>query len=284
MKSLLMHSLSEFDEILLELARRLAPRSILEIGSESGAFTKRLYEHCRATSAELLTVEPSPAPAIVELASSSTMFHLFVDKSHLHLFEHGCRADLVFIDGDHNWWTVYGELALIARSWTERGSFGTIVLHDVGWPCARRDAYYDPKAIPSSALHPHTWKGGVRPDDPGIVEGGFRGEGAFAWATMEGGPCNGVLTAVEDFMADNPGWTFQSIDAVFGLGLLTRAGSRDEAIVRELVAPYQNALVSRLERNRLDNYLRVIELQDELARARQRRETVCPAGLARVAP
>jgi hypothetical protein len=284
MGNLLMHSLLELDEILLELARRLAPRSILEIGSESGGFTKLLYEHCRATSAELSTVEPSPAPAIVELALSSSMFHLFVDKSHPHLIEHGCRADLVFIDGDHNWWTVYGELALINRSWTERGSFGTIVLHDVGWPCARRDAYYDPSAIPSDALHPHTWTGGVRPDDPGIVEGGFRGEGAFAWAMTEGGPCNGVLTAVEDFMADNSGWTFQSIDAVFGLGFLTREGSREEAIVREIVAPYQNVLVSRLERNRLDNYLRVIELQDELAGARQRLETERLPRFAQVAP
>lgn len=266
MTKLLIHSLSELDEVILGLVDRCGPRSILEIGSEHGGFSQQLHARCAASRTKLHTVEPFPAPAVLELAKASETFELYVDKSIPHLLSRGCASDFVVIDGDHNWFTVYNELTLIAKSWESRGMTGTIVLHDVSWPCARRDSYYDPSAIPPEALQPHTYEHGVTPGIDGVVEGGFRGEGSFAWAVDAGGPCNGVLTAIEDFVADNPGWTYRSIDAVFGLGCLTRTGSREDAAAAEVFAPYQNSLVARLEANRIALYLKVIELQDALNR------------------
>lgn len=263
-KPLLLHSLSELDDVILELVDRCRPPSILEIGSEHGGFSQQLYQRCRASGAELLTVEPFPAPAVLELAKQADDFHLFVDKSLPHLMEHGCSSPFVIIDGDHNWFTVYNELSLVARSWAERGQTGVIVLHDVSWPCARRDSYYDPSALPPEARRPFTYEHGVTPGHDGVIDGGFRGEGSFAWAIDAGGPCNGVLTAIEDFVADHPGWTYRSIDAVFGLGCLTRTGSPEDAHAESVFAPYRNTLVSRLEANRLALYLKVIELQDQL--------------------
>jgi hypothetical protein len=264
-KPLLLHSLSEFDDVILGLADRCRPKSILEIGSEHGGFSQQLYQRARAMGGELRTIEPFPAPAVIELAKTAEDFHLFVDKSIPHLLEHGCPSDFVVVDGDHNWFTVYNELTIIAKCWSDRDQSGVIVLHDVAWPCARRDMYYDPSAIPPEALHPHTYAHGVTPGDDGVIDGGFRGAGAFAWAVRAGGPCNGVLTAIEDFMADNPGWTYRSIDAVLGLGCLTRTGTPEDAHAAAVFAPYENALVSRLEANRLALYLEVIELQDQLA-------------------
>lgn len=263
-KPLLIHSLSELDEVILGLAKKCQPKSILEIGSEHGGFSQQLYKRCQDTGGSLRTIEPFPAPAVVELAKKADDFHLFVDKSIPHLIQHGCPEDFVVIDGDHNWFTVYNELTLIAKSWEAHGKTGVIMLHDVSWPCARRDSYYDPKAIPQEALLPYSYEHGVKPGDDGVIDGGFRGEGSFAWATTAGGPCNGVLTAIEDFMADNPGWTYRSIDAVFGLGCLTRTGSVEDAHAEMVFAPYRNLLVSRLEANRLALYLKVIELQDAL--------------------
>jgi hypothetical protein len=263
-KPLLIHSLSELDEVILGLVDKCKPTSILEIGSEHGGFSQQLYQRCKSNGAELLTIEPYPAPAVMELAKAADDFHLFVDKSLPHLMEHGCRSTFAVIDGDHNWFTVYNELSLIAKSWEERKQTGVIVLHDVSWPCARRDSYYDPKAIPPEALQPHSYEHGVTPESEGVINGGFRGEGSFAWAIDAGGPCNGVLTAIEDFMTDHPGWTYRSIDAVFGLGCLTRTGSPEDAHAEEIFAPYKNSLVSRLEANRLALYLKVIELQDKV--------------------
>jgi hypothetical protein len=261
----LLHSLSELDEIILELVDRCRPKSILEIGSESGGFSQQLYARVKASGAELVTIEPFPADVMVELAKTANDFHLFVDKSIPHLLAYGCTSDFAVIDGDHNWFTVYNELTLISKAWGDRT--GTIVLHDVSWPCARRDMYYDPDSIPAEARQPCTYKHGVTPGHDGVIDGGFRGEGAFAWAIDSGGPCNGVLTAIEDFMADNPGWTYRSVEAVLGLGCLTKTGSNEDAIAQSIFAPYQNGLISKLEANRLELYLKVIELQDALAKA-----------------
>jgi len=141
---------------------------------------------------------------------------------------------------------------------------GTILLHDVGFPCARRDFYYDPRSIPADAVHRHSFLMGVTLDSPQLVPGGYRGEGQFAWALEEGGERNGILTAVEQFLQSHPEYVYRSIDAVFGLGALTRRGSKAAEDAERVLGRYDNALVRRLERNRLELYLKVLELQDAL--------------------
>jgi len=70
-------------------------------------------------------------------------------------------------------------------------------LHDVEWPYGRRDLYYVPERIPADQRQPFARSGIVR----GRSELSPRGINAvFANAKHEGGPRNGVLTAVEDFI------------------------------------------------------------------------------------
>ena len=55
----------------------------------------------------------------------------------------------MILDGDHNYYTLSEELRLIA----ERASgarLPLLIFHDIGWPLARRDAYYAPERIPTS--------------------------------------------------------------------------------------------------------------------------------------
>ena len=264
MANLLLHSLQEFDEILLAVLDRTRPRSVLEIGSETGAFSDRLLTFCESTGAELVTVEPHPSPHLIAKAIDSDRFHLYQGLSIPYLLDPGCRSEVALIDGDHNYFTVYHELTLLAQAGRAAGITGTALLHDVAWPCGRRDSYYDPRGLPPEAVHPHTFELGVTLDHDGVVEGGFRGEGHFAWALHEGGPRNGVLTAVEDFLKENPEFVFRSVGAVFGLGAVTVKDSAADRVVAEVFAPYDNALVRRLERNRLELYLKVLELQDAL--------------------
>jgi hypothetical protein len=261
---LLLHSLKEFDEIIFALLARVRPRSVLEIGSETGAFSDRLIRFCAESGGELVTVEPSPSAHLVEEALRSETFHLYQGMSLAYLVDPGCRSEFAIIDGDHNHFTVYHELTLIERAWRAQNIEGVALLHDVAWPCGRRDAYYDPSGLPPEAVHPHSFELGVTLDARSLVRGGFRGEGSFAWAAHEGGPRNGVRTAVEDFLAEHPEYGFLTVDAVFGLGAVFRKGTEVERAVREAFAPYDNELVRRLERNRLELYLKVIELQDAL--------------------
>jgi hypothetical protein len=127
--------------------------------------------------------------------------------------------------------------------------------------------YYAPDRIPLPHRHPHSFTAGVTLDSAGVIEGrGFRGQGSFAFATREGGPRNGVLTAVEDFVAEKPereylAWA--SIPAVLGLGVLFDQRAPWAGDVANLLMPYHmNPLLMKLEENRLRNYLSVIEWQD----------------------
>ncbi len=263
--ALLLHSLSNFAPFILGLIERCSPKSVLEIGSEHGGFSKQMYETCMSKGSALVTIEPFPAPPVKELAEVSENFHLFIGKSIPYFLQEGCQSDFVVNDGDHNWFTVFTELTLIDAAWKKRKASGVIVMHDVAWPWARRDLYYDPKSLPPEALRPFTFTHGLTLDNAGIIEGGFRGEGAYACAVKEGGPCNGVLTAIEDFLTEHKEYNYRQIDAIFGLGVLTLKDSPEDAIVEEMIAPYQTPLFATMERNRLELYLKVIELQDVMA-------------------
>ncbi len=270
MADLLLHSMSEFHEIIFELLDRTQPKTIMEIGSETGIVSDRLVSYCQEHNARLITIEPIPAEHLIERATNSEAFDLVIGQSIVHLREHGCDADLVLIDGDHNYYTVFNELSLIQESWAKAGRHGIILMHDVGFPWARRDLYYDPSSIPESERHPYSYELGVTLDCTEAIRGGFRGEGQFACALTEGGPKNGVLTAIEDFLAANEQYSFRHIDAVFGLGVLYRRGGDFAPAVESVFNRYDTALLRRMERNRLELYLRVIELQDQFALMQQR--------------
>jgi hypothetical protein len=102
---------------------------------------------------------------------------------------------------------------------------------------------------------------------------GMRGMGNFAWALRAGGPRNGVLTAIEDFIAeaqsDERLLLYAEIPAVFGLGVLFDASAEwAEDVAGSLLPYHQNELIASLETNRLRNYLTVIEWQDRHAAGR----------------
>ena len=77
------------------------------------------------------------------------------------------------------------------------------------------------------------------------------------------GPPPGLLRRAWNFAMDLLDVLIRP-SSVFGLGVLTQKGSREDEIVAEMIAPYQVALLGILERNRLANYLKVIELQDAM--------------------
>ena len=108
--------------------------------------------------------------------------------------------DCVLVDGDHNWYTVYNELCWIEKKINPQG---TIFLHDVAPPWARRDMYYSLETIPEEYRNP------CEKLETGV------------WiARQEGGPRNGVLTAVEDFCRENPKWIMTILTEHHGLGVL----------------------------------------------------------------
>ncbi len=92
-------------------------------------------------------------------------------------------------------------------------------MHDVDFPYAERDMYYFPDTIPEEHRQP-MGNGGVAMGQPDLVEGGGLNAGSHT-ALAAGGPRNGVMTAVNDFLSEvEAPVTFTSVIGFFGLGVL----------------------------------------------------------------
>ncbi|MBI4705832.1 MAG: class I SAM-dependent methyltransferase [Deltaproteobacteria bacterium] len=212
--------LAFWPEVVSPLLELLGPDDIVEIGSESGKTTRKLLEFAREHDATVHAVDPAPQfdPDLLRKRfGEHFVLHRLPSLVALPAI---ARFDAVLIDGDHNWYTVLGELRLIEQLALQRGHAPPLVLlHDIGWPYGRRDLYYDPEAIP--AEHRQPWaRRGISLSQPELLpEGGFNAQ--LCNALREGGPRNGVLTAVEDYLAEtSQRFIFARIPAVFGLGIL----------------------------------------------------------------
>ncbi|HEV3402093.1 MAG TPA: class I SAM-dependent methyltransferase [Acidimicrobiales bacterium] len=263
MSGLLLYSLAEFRELILKCLDIVDARSVTEIGGEGGTFTAELLAWAEAKGATVRCIDPAPTDELVKMVDASPAGELLRCRSSEALADLE-TADVYLVDGDHNYYTLSLELRTIDARKEERQPL--LFLHDVAWPAGRRDMYYDPESLPPDAVHPYDYERGVTVGSPGLVEHGFSGEGEFAWAKEEGGPANGVLTAVEDFLADRPDLELHVVPCIFGLGVLYANDAPYAAEVGAALAPYvDNPLLARLEQNRLALYLRVLEQQHEVA-------------------
>ncbi len=268
--SLLIHSMSEFSDIILQGLHLAGARNIAEVGAEFGGMSQQLAAYARAMEGSLTSIDPSPKPEFIAWAQQTPEVRHVAEPS-LEAMPGLKNVDAWVIDGDHNYYTVYNELRIADELSRRDGKPLLAILHDVSWPCARRDFYYAPERIPEPYRHAHSYDAGVVPGDAGWHENrGFRGAGGFAWALQEGGPRNGVLTAVEDFLAEARSGERQlawaHVPAVFGLGILFESSAPWAPQLAEMIMPWHNnKLLASLEQNRLANYLAVIDFQDRAA-------------------
>ena len=89
----------------------------------------------------------------------------------------------------------------------------------------------------------------MTPGNPGTASEGVR----FEWAAArEGGPENGILTAVEDFVREREGLRLAVVPAFFGLGVLWAEDAPWAAAAAEILDPWDAApLLERLEEVRI---------------------------------
>jgi hypothetical protein len=216
----------------------------------------------------LTCIDPAPTPQFLAWASLNTQVQ-HVALPSLDAFGEVQDIDAWVIDGDHNWYTVYHELIEVEKVCRRDGKPLLAFFHDVIWPCARRDMYYAPERIPAEYLQPHRRDAGVVFGNPGLVENrGFRGNDFMAWAEKEGGPRNGVLTAIEDFLAERlkegRQFGFAEIPAVMGLGVLFDLDAPWSARLANYLMPYhRNGLIQIMENDRMNAAMMIDQLQSE---------------------
>jgi Methyltransferase domain len=236
------------------------PRVIVEVGVDRGRNTARLLEYCRRAGAVAHIIDPDPKFSVAEWQEDwpEAVFHRELS---LEALPSVGAMDLALVDGDHNWYTVFGELEAIAESTATEAGFPVTLLHDVDWPYGRRDSYYDLASIPARHRHPAARRG-LRPGKSELAaKGGLNAQ--FEHALHEGGARNGVLTAVEDFVAQSDiDFRLVTVPGFHGLAILAPASllARNRRLA-ELVTSFETPDFLRrqcdeIERARLRSILR----------------------------
>ncbi len=206
---------------------------------------------------------------------------LIEETSHDYLAGLDSLPDAVVIDGDHNYFTLSRELELIDGI-ASGAEMPLLLFHDVLWPHARRDTYYAPERIPEEHRQPLGNNVGLAPGNPGVAEWGL----PFIWAALEeGGPGNGTLTAIEDFMAERDGLRLAIVPAFFGFGLIWHEDAPWADAVAELIAPYdRNPVLARLEGNRVEHLVAGQGRARELVALKEEFDELCGARALRERP
>ncbi|MEL7210777.1 MAG: class I SAM-dependent methyltransferase [Actinomycetota bacterium] len=254
-----------FPSIVRPVLHSVGARDLLEIGADDGGHTALLQGYCADVGGHLTVVDPVLGDALRAVLDDSVT--TFVQRPSLEALPTVPVPDVALIDGDHNHYTVLRELRLLAeRSDAEGRGMPPVLLHDVLWPWGRRDMYYDPDRIPERHRHESDTRG-VAPGVPGKVDshGGFNA--GFVSAVAEGGPANGVLTAVEDFVAEGPGRGYLVIPGLHGLAVVTHEDQ--PAPFLDLVDRLRDsdgllALLAAVEQERLESSLLGIVVGHEL--------------------
>jgi len=200
------------------IARRRGWRRICEIGASTGKCTDEMLQRIPELSYTIIDPCFDEDLAAKYAGDRRVTVHKANSLQILPTLTDG--FDAILIDGDHNWFTVYNELAQIhERNLLAAG--GMAFFHDVQWPYARRDCYYQPETIPAEFRHRYERKGIVRGKSELVESGGANAK--YNNAVHEGGPKNGVLTAIEDFVAEHrTDYSLHRVRIQFGLGIMHR--------------------------------------------------------------
>ncbi len=175
-------------------------RKVVEIGALRGENTQLMLDRL-GPEVELHVIDPIPDFDPAEHAKSFGGQYVFHQDLSLNALPNIGAVDAALIDGDHNWYTVYHELKILADEARRAGApLPVMIMHDVGWPYGRRDLYYAPEQIPEEFRQPYARAGMVPGQSKLRVMGGLNP--TMANAQDEGGPRNGVMTAVDDFIAE----------------------------------------------------------------------------------
>ena len=265
-------SLAQVAEIMLPVLDAVGARSVAEVGAYAGDLTRVLAAWGAQAGARVLAIDPAPQPGLVALAQDRAELELISETS-LAALPRIPLPDAIVIDGDHNYYTVSEELRLIGER-APGAELPLLLFHDVGWPHGRRDDYFDAEQIPAAARHPVAdGAGGLFPGEAGVRPGGLPYPRS---ACREGGPGNGVLTAVEDFVAGRGGLRLAVVPAFFGFGVVWHTGAPWSDAVASILDPLdRHPTLERLESNRVTQLARayarqteIWELQSRLARRR----------------
>ncbi|BBH21092.1 hypothetical protein Back11_24370 [Paenibacillus baekrokdamisoli] len=224
-----------WEKVIKPILIKYDPQNMVEIGALlSGRTTIKLLEYCKIMGGKLTVIDLHPAfntQAFETVFSDELTIHI---KHSLEAIPDIQSADVVLIDGDHNWYTVYHELLNIEQLAINSGKFPVVILHDTEWPYGRRDSYYYPENIPQEFLKPYAKKGMSAESSELLEDGGININQNNAM--HEYGEQNGVMTAIEDFLkVTSFPLSFHRLDSNNGLGIIIPSDKHADVVMRYII-------------------------------------------------
>ena len=169
-----------WDDVVAPVIDAVGARRVIEIGALRGETTDADARAPRARAASCTSSTPSRSSTRPSTSGRSPAATTSTGGSSHDVLPGLPPADVVLIDGDHNWYTVYHELRMLADTARRAGApLPVLVLHDVGWPYGRRDLYYEPDRIPEEFRQPYA-RAGMR---PGQSHAGVAAASTGTWPT-----------------------------------------------------------------------------------------------------
>ena len=189
-----------WDVAIAPLLEAVGPKRVVEVGALRGENTLLMINHL-GPGVELHVVDPLPAFDPTEHEQAFPGRYIFHRDLSVNALPKLDPVDVALLDGDHNWYTVYNELKMLSETARNAGMpLPVMIMHDVCWPYGRRDLYYDPTNIPKEHRRPHTRKGIALGQKRLLSQGGLNS--TLHNAIEEGGEHNGVMTGLDDFVAE----------------------------------------------------------------------------------
>lgn len=243
--------LSEFKKVISHILKTIDAKRIVQIGASMGKHTEELLHWVEAQQGELDCIDTYFWDDKIEnIIATSSCSRLYLDNS-LDVLPTLPAADAYIIDGDHNYYTVLNELKMAWELNSKAKKPFIAFVRGVSWPFEKRDAYYNPSAIPSQFLKPHTWMRGILPENEDTVPEGLL-LNFCAVATTEGGPHNGVLPAFWDFIKACHGEVKGTlIPAFLGLGVIYSQKAEWSSEIEKFLQSYNHELINQQEEYRL---------------------------------
>ena len=226
-------------DVVRPLLAATKSKQLLEVGADQGQHTRLLMTYCQQVGGRLTVVEPFVSPALEQIIGTSSAVTLLPQKSHQALEEFAGSVDAVMLEGDLNYATVLRDLTQVQRiAKRSNGAFPLVFFKNSSWPYAHRDMYYDPEDADPKDVHGRE-RSGMTPWSLGLVAGKLNSP--FWNAEREGGARNGVLSAVNDFVANSTeSLSIFRIPYNFGLGILYAPGTPAADFIREKLLPPPN--------------------------------------------
>jgi cephalosporin hydroxylase len=228
-----------WDAAIAPVLRAAGVRRVVEIGALRGETTTKMLKDL-GPECELHVIDPVPGFDPREHEAQFPGRYSFHEALSLDVLPTLAPMDAALIDGDHNWYTVFHELRLLSEVARAAGApLPVIVMHDVLWPYGRRDLYYAPEQIPPEFRQPYAQRGMAPGSKELLASGGL--SPTMNNALEEGGPRNGVMTALDDFVAGyDKALRVLVLPIYFGLAIVVE----EERLARQ---PELAAALDRLE-------------------------------------